>query len=643
MGRARRNFEFNRYASAQVSFRPFFNGPLAQLNTFYWKYRHLFIPGLLCAMVSAVFQITVPIIVRQAVDSIPRFVSLHTLFGGTGVQGYLFGYFFAGLLIFGLIIIGLSLASGLFSFLTRRTVVVASRHIEFDLRNDLYDHLQKLPPSFYHEYSTGDVITRATNDIEHVRRYIGPAIMYATRAVTLVAAAMTVMFIISPRLTLYALLPMPLLAISVFFVSRMVHTRSEARQLQYSKLTSRVQEALAGIRVLKAYTREDAEQKAFEKESGEYRGRNLDLAMVDAIWRPAFVVLVGLSVLIVVFFGGRLAAAGVITIGNIAEYVLYVTIMTWPVASLGYVITMIQEGAASMERLETIFKTEPEIADGDRTDYSIQRLEGRISFENVSYQYTARADDAPAFEGNGMSAEDGEPGGRPVLRDVSFEAPAGATLGIVGRTGAGKSTLVELIPRLLEATRGTVRIDGRDIREIPLEVLRSGVGYVPQDVFLFSDTIAENIAFGVEEAENDAVEEAADKADLLANVRDFPEGFDTFVGERGITLSGGQKQRTSLARAFLRRPQILILDDALSAVDTDTEQRILRHLQQQFGRRTIVIVSHRLSAVQEADLIIVLEDGQVAEQGDHASLIELNGLYASLYRKQLLEEELEAL
>ena len=597
--------------------------PLRRLTPYLWTYKGLMIPGLLAALVSAIFRVVVPIVVRYAVDAIPQMVSLYTLYAGSPVDSFLFAYFVFALLMAGLAVVLLSLLSGIFSFTMRRTVVVASRHIEYDLRNRLYDHLQKLSAGFYHRYATGDMITRATSDIEKVRRYVGPAIMYAVQAIVVVATVLTVMLLISPTLTLWALLPMPFLTVAIFFVSRMVHSRTDAMQQQYSTLTSRVQEALAGIRVVKAYAREGFEGARFERESEVYQDRALDLARVEAAFRPVMQVLIGASTILVVWVGGRLVIEGTITIGNIAEYIIYVAIMTWPVASFGFVISMIQQASASASRLFEILDTEPAVLDTERTDESVQTIEGRVTFEDVSYRYT--------------------PDGPDVLDDLTFDVPAGTTLGIVGRTGSGKSTLIELIPRLIEPTEGVVRVDGRDVQTVPLGVLRSNIGLVPQEVFLFSDTVGNNIAFGELDAEQREIDQAAVEADLLANVEDFPAGFETRVGERGITLSGGQKQRTAIARALIRDPAILIFDDALSAVDTRTEATILGHLRKHYGRRTIVVVSHRISAVQDADQILVLEEGRIAERGDHEALVEHGGLYADLYRKQLLEEELAEL
>ena len=596
---------------------------LSRLNHYYKQYWRLFVPGLLLTMLSAIFAIGVPIVVRQAVDSIARFVGLYRQLEGTALQSGFFWDLASTFMVFGLIIIGLSVASGLCTFLMRQTVIVGSRHIEFDLRNTLYDHLQKLSENFYNRTATGDVITRATSDIEQVRRYIGPAIMYVTRALVILVTAITVMLIISPRLTLYAMLPMPLLGVAIFVVSQAIHKRSDALQTQYSRLTSRVQEALVGIRVLKAYAREESEARAFEAESALYKGRMLSLAKAEASWRPVFVAVVGLSQVLVVWVGGTLVADGLITIGNIAEYIIYVRLMTWPVAAMGMVISMMQRASASIERIHALLDTKPEIADSDATDHALKSIRGRVAFENVSFRY---ADDLPW-----------------ALQDISFELPAGSTLAIVGRTGSGKTTLVNLVCRLIEPTHGHIRIDGRALCDYPLEVLRKNLGYVPQDVFLFSETVGQNIAFGIQGAGKEAIEGAAHQAELLDNVLDFPDGFETYVGERGVTLSGGQKQRTTIARALIRNPRILILDDSLSSVDTSTESRILHHMRLRYGRQTSIMVSHRISSVQDADLILVLDNGRIIERGRHGDLVHSHGLYAQLYQRQLLEAELEAM
>jgi len=596
-------------------------GPLSRLNSYYWTYRHLFIPGLLFAVISSVFAMIVPTVVRRAIDAIPQFVVTWNAVRGTPVESLVYWDLFSTLAFMGVAIVGLSILSGIFSFLMRQTVVVASRHIEFDLRNRLYDHLQRLSSGFYMTHPTGDLITRSTSDIEQVRRYIGPAIMYTTRAVVTIGTALTVMFVISPKLTLYALIPMPFLGLSVFLVARMVHVRSDRLQAQYSVLSSRVQEALAGIRVVKAYASEAVEEERFKRESAAYRERSLDLARVEAAWRPVFVFLVGLSSIFVVWKGGALVIEGSISLGNIAEYMIYVALMTWPVASMGFVITMVQRASASMTRLGDVFDAEPEIAGplqpGDT------RVRGEITFEHVSYRY-------PDTD-------------QTVLDGISLHIPAGTTVAIVGRTGSGKTTLMELIPRLVDPVAGRVLVDGRDVREWPLEALRAGIGYVPQDVFLFSDTVGNNIRFGRMDADQEALREAVLDADLADAVEAFPKKYQTFVGERGITLSGGQKQRVSLARALIREAPILLLDDALSAVDTGTERAILERLQRHYGRRTVVLVTHRVSAAQSADQILVLDEGAIVERGTHAQLEAAGGFYAALCRKQQLEAELEAM
>ena len=603
--------------------------PLRRLDADLWRYRWTLGPGLLCALASALFALFIPGLVREAIDAIPRMVAVQGYAAGTPAGPALYDDFRWALVLLGGMIVALALVSGLFMFLMRRLVVVASRNIEYDLRNRIYAHLQKLSGDFYHRFATGDVMTRATSDVEKVRRYVGPALMYIARAAAAIVAALTFMLAISPTLTFWVVLPMPVLAVAVFFVSRLVHVRTDRQQTAYSGLTSRVQEALSGIRVVKAYTQEETWGRRIDDASEDYQDKALALAKVDAAFRPVLMVLIGTSTVLVVGVGGQLVIQGQLSLGNIAEFIIYVASLTWPVASFGYVVSMVQQASASMSRINEILDTPPSVADPAGLEGAglegaglegAATVEGRVTFEDVTYRYT--------------------PDGPAVLDGVSFDVPAGSSVGIVGRTGSGKSTLVELIPRLTDPTAGTVRVDGRDVREMPLQTLRGAIGYVPQEVFLFSDTVGNNIAFGVPEAGDQAIRDASVEADLLANVEGFPRGFETRVGERGITLSGGQKQRTAIARALIRRPPILIFDDALSAVDTRTEATILGNLRSHFGQRTVVVVSHRISAVQDADQIVVLEAGRVVERGTHGELVEAGGQYATLYRKQQLEAEL---
>lgn len=592
---------------------------LRRVRPDFWRYRRLLVPGLVCAFVSALIALAVPGLVREAVDAVPRMVAVHDALRGTPAGDALARDFGRALVAVAALIVGVSAVSGLFIFLMRQLVVVASRHIEFDLRNRLYAHLQTLSGAFRHRHSTGDLMTRATSDVERVRRYVGPALMYLARAVAAIVTALAVMLAISPVLTAWALVPMPLLAVAVFLVSRLIHDRTDRQQAAYSGLTSRVQEALAGVRVVKAYTQEDAWTDRVSGASAAYRARSLDLARVDAAFRPVLVILIGLSTVLVVGVGGRMVIEGALSLGNVAEFILYVTILTWPVASFGYVVSMVQQASASMERLSVLFDETPEIT-GPPPDDPPVAVRGALAADRVSFRYT--------------------PEGPDVLADVSFDVPAGTTLGIVGRTGSGKTTLVELLLRRVDPTAGHITLDGRDLRAWPLETLRGAVGYVPQEVFLFSDTLGANVAFGALGASDDAIRAAAAEADLLATIEGFPDGLDTRVGERGVTLSGGQKQRTAIARALIRQPPVLVLDDALSAVDTRTEAAILGHLRARAGERTVVIVSHRISAVQEADQILVLDAGRVVERGTHEDLVAAGGAYAAMARRQQIEAEI---
>lgn len=591
---------------------------LSQLRGYYREHWKLFIPGLIAAVLSAVFSLVVPIAVREAIDAIP------ILMAEADQEGFVLrdAQTWQRLIQMAYWVVGLTAVSGVFHFLMRYLIVVASRRIEFDLRNRLYSHLQTLSAAFFVRQRTGDLMARSTSDIEHVRRYIGPALMYITRATVSVVVAVTIMLLISPRLTMWALLPMPALAISVFYLARQVQLRSDARQKQVARVTSHVQEAFAGIRVSKAYGREAHQADQFEIESAAYRDKSLALAKVEAAWRPIFVALIGLSTILVIWVGGGLVMDGSITVGNIAEYVIYVARMTWPVASMGYVISMMQQAETSMGRLQGVLDRVPAVKDGTRTRPSAHVSAGAIRFEGVSFRHPEQTQDA--------------------VTDASFTVGAGERLVIVGRTGAGKSSLIELIPRLHEVSSGRIFIDDQPIESIPVVSLRQSIGFVPQDGFLFSDTLENNARFGRHDATEEEVIEVLKDAALWSSVSEFPDGLQTVLGERGITLSGGQKQRLSIARALLCRPKILLLDDAMSAVDAETEQHILTGLAR-YGTITTIVVTHRLAICPSADKILVMDEGRIVAQGTHTALMEEDGLYAQLFSQQQLEREIEAL
>ncbi len=516
--------------------------------------------------------------------------------------------------------LGTAAFSGVFMYYTRRTIIVASRRIEYELRRDLLGKLETLPMRAIQQTSTGELMALGTNDISATREFLGPAIMYSANTLTRGLFAIVMMIIASPMLTLYTLIPLPLVSLVTYWIGKKVHVLFRSVQEQYGALTTTTQENLSGVRVVRSFTREEHEKDEFGKQSRKYLDRNISLVKIQGLMMPLMVVLIGAAHVIILLAGGGMAISGEATIGELTQFFMYVTFLIWPVISIGWVINIIQRASASMGRLGRIFDLDVDIQDGRDREAKLDAEAGSIEFRNVSFAY--QEDSAQ------------------VLKDVSFTLEAGQTLGIVGATGSGKTTLIRLLTRLYDVNDGQVLVGGRDVRDYPLEVLRSSIAVVPQESFLFSTTIAENIRFGRPDASMDEVMEAAGIAQLSDEVDNFEKGWDTLVGERGITLSGGQKQRTSIARAIVRKPVILAFDDALSAVDTDTEERILRGLDAVVQQRTGIIIAHRISSVKNADKIIVLDDGRVAESGSHAELLEHDGLYADMYQKQLLQEEI---
>lgn len=581
---------------------------LLRLTPYLFRYKKSLLIGLITIIGSNIFTVVQPHFVGKAIDNLKFGLETHILDS-------------AGLLVYAILIVGFTLISGILSFLTRQTIIVTSRKIEYDLRNDFLAHMQKLHYSFFQNTPTGDLMAHATNDIGAVRNVLGPGIMYPTDTIITFIMVLTMMIIKDWQLTLLALIPLPVISFAVYKLGKLINIKFQERQEQYSKLTSRVQENLSGIRVVKAYVQEDLEIKRFRNLSWEYLKKNLVLARYQSIIWPTMFLLVGVSLVITIYFGGIRVIDGKMSIGTLTAFFAYLVMLIWPMIAFGWVTNILQQGAASMSRLIKIFDTQPLIANSSNTDFSIEEIKGEIEFVNVSFSYNSKL----------------------VLKNINLKIESGKTLAIVGYTGSGKSTLVNLIARLYEVSEGKLLIDGIDIKKIPLEVLRSHIGFVTQETFLFSDTIKNNIKYGINEFNETELYKAAEVAQLNKDIEDFPKKYDTMIGERGITLSGGQKQRTSIARAIIRDPKILILDDALSAVDTYTEEEILKRLKSVMSNRTSIIISHRISTIKEADMIIVLKNGEIVERGTHFELVEAGGIYADLYYKQMLEEELDRL
>ncbi len=575
---------------------------LRPLAPYLWKYRRGLLFGAVAVLLTNGIWVLFPQVIRRAIDDLNLGVSPEKLAR------------------WALLLVAVALAKGVFQFLTRWVMIGISRDIEFDLRNDLFAHLERLSYSYYQRTRTGDIMARATNDLNAVRMLLGPAIMYTANTVVFTVGALLFMIGLSPKLTLYAFLPLPLVSIIVQYFGHRIHERFERIQAMFSEISARAQENFSGVRVVRAYVQEEAEIAAFEGANREYIRRSLGLVRLMGMLWPTLEVLLGLAIVLVLWLGGREVLAGNISPGAFVAFNTYMVLLTWPVIALGWVINIFQRGAASMGRLNEILHEAPGIVEASAalSPDAPREVRGEIEFRDLSFGY----------------------GDRTVLHDIRLRAPAGGSLAIVGPTGCGKTTLVNLVARIYDAAPGSVLLDGRPITDFPLEVLRRSIGFVPQETFLFSDTVRENIAFGEQEASDEQVHGAAEAASIAADILDFPDGYRTLVGERGIALSGGQKQRTAIARALIRNPRILILDDALSSVDTYTEEKILNHLREVMQGRTTIFISHRVSTVRNADRIAVLHGGRIVELGTHDELIARGGYYTDLYNKQLLEEEL---
>ncbi|GEM63115.1 ABC transporter ATP-binding protein [Sphingobacterium faecium NBRC 15299] len=586
---------------------------LAYLNKYFYKYRWKLVPGVIFVIISNYFGILPAKVIREAFDLVQENIYLYKLYSGFERQELIYQVFGSSLLFFGGVVLLLSLLRGIFLFMMRQTIILTSRHIEYDLKNEIYRHYQKLDFAFFRRNNTGDLMSRATEDVNQVRNYLGPAIMYAINTIVLSIMVIYAMYDVNARLATYALIPIPILSVVILFVNKIINKRSEKIQKQLARLASFVQENFAGIRVIKTYNREKYKMNAFEDESTIYRNTALSLVKVQAVFFPLILLLIGLSTIITIYVGGLEVAKGTITAGNIAEFIIYVNQLTFPAMSLAWVTSLVQRASASQKRINEFLNTNSPIINGTTK----KTLSGDLKVEHISFTYPE----------TGIQA----------IEDLSFHIPAGQTLAIIGKTGSGKSTLANLLLRMFDIDKGAIKYDDISITDLDYQDLRQQTGFVPQEVFLFSDTISNNIAFGLDHFTQQQVEQAAKDAAVYDNIMGFDQGFETSVGERGITLSGGQKQRVSIARALIKEPKILIFDDCLSAVDTKTEEQILTSLSRIMKGKTCVFIAHRVSTIKNADKIIVLDQGRIAEEGSHEELMNLKGQYFELHEKQLLE------
>ncbi|HKJ82374.1 MAG TPA: ABC transporter ATP-binding protein [Ignavibacteriaceae bacterium] len=578
---------------------------LFTLKKYFVRYKKKLFLGFIFILLSNAGAVYIPLITKNAINELSKEVR-------------------ADLLVhFAILIVGASLFAGFFRFLIRETIIVVSREIEFDLRQDFWEHIQKLPLRYFQNNSTGNIMAHATNDINSVRSFLGPAVMYSADTLTRLIIVITIMLSLNISLTLFTLIPLPLLSIFVYKVGKLIHEKFTLIQEKFSELTTKAQENYSGIRVIKSYVREENEIKGFKKLSRDFLERNMDMIKIQALLFPLLLLITGLSVIIIVWVGGAKVINNEISLGDIVAFIAYLGMLTWPMIAFGWVINIIQQGEASMKRLNKIFAEPYDIKDTEETDFNIKDIQGEIEFKNVSFRYS---DNLPY-----------------IFKNVNLKIPIGSTTAVMGYTGSGKTTFINLIPRLYDITEGEVLIDGVNVRNVPLKVLRTKIGLVQQEAFLFSDTIMNNISYGLREINKERVENVSAIANFTDDVNDFPKGFETIMGERGITLSGGQKQRASLARSLAIDPKVLILDDSFSAVDTNTEEKILKNLKNFMKDKTSIVISHRISTVKDADNIIVLAEGKIKEQGKHEDLVALKGIYADLHYKQLLEKELEEL